>query len=471
VARAIARLSNVVGMSNFGMLVLSKTNLRIAGIGALLLGATHGSSVVSASCVAIGLILSLWSLGTHRPLSVGFEHRLAAVASAALIVGVFGRPIASLPGSMVNARPIILVGAVVMCFVAFLAGDRPLGRRIVSVLAISLTVTALIILVAQEWLSPLGSDVYHAHRLAGDALRSGQNPYTDAVTFSNGNPFAPAESVVEGYPYPPVALSAYGLAGAFTDPRLISAACWLTFLGWLALGAWRKASDEDSRIKLSVLLLMSLAPLGSEVWYMAWTEPLTLFLFLLAALTWRRAPLWSGVLLGLALASKQYLIFLLPLVLLNRDEGWRRRSTAVVVAAGVTLLAGLAPNPSAFIRATIGNLTGIGFRPDTQSLPGLANEYGVSFMLPNWLWIVVSLVAVALLSRFSRTRSGFMMSAGLGLGIAFIVGLAFPNYWFLVAGLIAIGTALGSADQVDLDSDQESLAGHVPRQETRIAGV
>jgi len=453
------------------MLTLSKTNLRIVGIASLLLGATHGFSVVSASWVAMGLILSLWSLRDQRPLSVGSEHRWAAVASAALMVGVFGRPIASLPGSMVHAKPIILVGGVVMCFVAFLAGDRPSGRRIVSVLAILLTVTAILVLVAQEWSSPLGSDVYHAHRLAGDALRSGQNPYTDAVTFPNGNPFAPADSVVEGYPYPPVALSAYGLAGAFTDPRLISAVCWLAFLGWLAFGAWRTASDEDSRVKLSVLLLMALAPLGSEVWYMAWTEPWTLFLFLMAALAWTRTHIWSGVLLGFALASKQYLIFLLPLVLLSRDQGWRKRSTAAVVTAGVTLVAGLAPNPSAFIRATFGNLTGIGFRPDTQSLPGLANELGFSFLLPNWLWILASLVGVALLSRCSRTRSGFMMCAGLGLGIAFFVGLAFPNYWFLVAGLIAIGTALGPADEADLDPDQATLEGQVPRQETSIAGM
>ncbi len=63
------------------------------------------------------------------------------------------------------------------------------------------------------------------------------------------------------------------------------------------------------------------------------------------------------------------------------------------------------------------------------------------------------------------------MCAGLGLGIAFLIGLAFPNYWFLVAGLMAIGTALGPADQVDLDRDQEGLAGQVARQETRIAGV
>ena len=455
------------------MLALSKTNLRITGIALVLLGATHGISVVSATCVATGLILALWSLRAQMPLSVGTEHRWAAVVSAALMAGVVGRPIATLPASMLEARPIILVVAGVMCLVAFLAGDRPNGRRIVSVLAISMTVSILLVLMTHEWLSPLGSDVYHAHRSAGDALQSGQNPYTDAVTFPDGNPFAPSDRVIEGYPYPPVALSAYGLAGAFTDPRLISALCWLAFLGWLAFGAWRTASDDDPKIKLGVLLLMALAPLGSEVWYMAWTEPLTLFLFLAAVLSWKRSHLWSGLLLGLALASKQYLILLLPLVLLNRDQGWRRRSTAAMVTAGLTLVAGLVPNPSVFIQAIIGNLTAIGFRPDTQSLPGLADSFGFGFLLPNWLWILVSLASVTLLARSAVSRSGFMLRSGLGLGIAFFIGLAFPNYWFLVAGLLAIGTTLEPADEIEMmpDREREEPTDQGSRQETRIAGV
>jgi hypothetical protein len=35
-----------------------------------------------------------------------------------------------------------------------------------------------------------------------------------------------------------------------------------------------------------------------------------------------------------------------------------------------------------------------------------------------------------------------MIRAGLGLGAAFVLGMAFPNYWFLVAGLLGLGSAL-----------------------------
>jgi Glycosyltransferase family 87 len=450
----------------------SKTTLRLLGIAFILLSATHGSPVVAGVTVTVAIVLVLWSIVGGLPLTSGSEIRWAAIAALLLVTGAVGRPIGSLPGSLVEYRPALITLGVLACVAAALWGNRPAGRRGAVVLALSAGILVLAISVGFEWSSTLGSDVYHAHRLAGAALESGDNPYTDAVTFTDGNPFSLSDRAIEGYPYPPVALSIYGLAGAFTDPRLISAVCWLAFLGWLAFGAWR-TQNEGSGIKLAVLLLMALAPLGSEVWYMAWTEPLTLSLFLVAALSWNRSHIWSGLLLGLALASKQYLIFLLPLVLLHRDQGWRRRSSTAVAAACLTLIAGMLPNPTAFVRATLGNLTSIGFRPDTQSLPGLANEFGFTFLLPNWLWILLSVAAVAALARSSRTRSDFMLRAGLGLGIAFLFGLAFPNYWFLVAGLLAIGTVLETADVGVRHPGQNekfpSTQGR--RQETRIAGV
>jgi hypothetical protein len=454
-------------------LSLSKTTLRLLGVACILLSATQRSPVVAAVTVTCAIVLVLWSNIGDLPFTSGSEVKWSAIAAILLVTGALGRPIGSLPGSLVEYRPALVALGAMTCATAVLSGSRPAIRRVAIVLALSVGVLVLAVSVWFEWSSTLGSDVYHAHRLAGDAFKSRQNPYTDAVTFADGNPFTPSDRVIKGYPYPPVALSAYGLAGAFTDPRLISAVCWLAFLGWLAFGAWKTERDDNSKVKLSVLLLMALAPLGSEVWYMAWTEPLTLFFFLMAAVTWKRSHLWSGLLLGLALASKQYLIFLLPLLLLHRDQGWRRRSMAALATAGVTLIAGLAPNPAAFVEATIGNLTGIGFRPDTQSLPGLANEFGFTFLLPNWLWVLLSLAAVTVLARSSVTRSGFMLRAGLGLGIAFLLGLSFPNYWFLVAGLLAIGTALEPADEVELipDRDQEARTAQGSRQETRIAGV
>ena len=306
-----------------------------------------------------------------------------------------------------------------------------------------------------------------------DAFVSGVNPYTSAVTIPDGNPFAPDDSVIEGYAYPPVVLVTYGLAGALSDPRLTSAAAWLAFVGWLAWGAASLRRKETSVASLSFLLLLSAAPLVSEVWYMAWTEPLSLILFLVATLTWSRSDVWSGVLLGLAVASKQYFVFLLPLLLFHRDAGWRRRSSVAVATAALTILVGFLPDPASFSQATIGNLVGITFRPDTQSLPGLAGELGLDFLAPTLLWIVGSFAVAVVLARSSTTAAGFIMRSGLTLGIAFWFGMAFPNYWFLVAGLLVIGSVLEASDDAAIRPGQFPVVGSAQgrRQETRIAGV
>ena len=141
--------------------------------------------------------------------------------------------------------------------------------------------------------------------------------------------------------------------------------------------------------------------------------------------------------------------------------------------AGLTIFVGLAHDPPAFLRSTIGNLADIAFRPDTQSLPGLVDSLGLQLNLPNIVWILIWLGVTALLARSSSTTSGFMIRAGLGLGAAFVLGMAFPNYWFLVAGLLAIGTVLEPADAGMMHPGQSETvdSSQGRRQETRIAGV
>ena len=141
--------------------------------------------------------------------------------------------------------------------------------------------------------------------------------------------------------------------------------------------------------------------------------------------------------------------------------------------AGLTILVGLAPDPPAFLRSTIGNLADIAFRPDTQSLPGLVDSLRPSIEPTQ-----------------HRLDSGWARSdhplgkvfiddvwlhhpAGLGLGAAFVLGMAFPNYWFLVAGLLALGTVLEPADAGMMHPGQSEIvdSSQGSRQEMRIAGV
>jgi hypothetical protein len=406
--------------------------------------------------IAIGLLVFVWSTRVDLRVAHGYKLKFAAIGSAVLLTGVAAPPFGVFPPSLEAIRPFLIGAGLLTCVIAFIFGGAQLGRRIVAGSTLLLALLTVGAVVGLEWNPSLAPDVYHAHRQAGRALLDGQNPYTDAVSFTDGNPYAAPGRVVEGYSYAPVVLISYGLVGGFTDPRLVSVVSWSIFLGWFAWTAFRSRTPESSEASLSLLMLLAFSPLGSEVVFMAWTEPLSLALFLGAALIWRRSALGSGLLLGLALASKQYFVFLAPLLLLHRDQHWQRRSLVALLTAAGTMLIGLAPDPGAFVQATVGNLAGIDFRPDTQSLPGLAADLGLELLLPNPIWIGVSLMVAFLLARTSRSASGFVLRAGLGLGIAFALGLAFPNYWVLVAGLLALGTVL----EVDEPTATELRATH-----------
>jgi hypothetical protein len=307
----------------------------------------------------------------------------------------------------------------------------------------ALVVTGQVAIV--EWNSSVGSDIYHAHKAAGAALLNGENPYSDAVRFLDGSPYAADDAVLEGYPYPPVVLVTFGLVAAFTDPRLVSMVAWFAILAWTAKSALFTRGQSDA--SLAIFLMLATLPGWPLIWFMSWTEPLSLVLFLAAALAWRRSALISGILLGLAVASKQYLVFLAPLLLLHRDENWVKRAGTAAATAAITLLPPILIDPSALYRSLIGNLAAIGFRPDSVSIVGLLNGFGIRFELPPWAWVLAAFAAGGLVSLGSRSWSTFLGRAGIILGVAFTIGLAFTNYWFFVMGLLAISAILDDRDR------------------------
>ena len=161
----------------------------------------------------------------------------------------------------------------------------------------------------------------------------------------------------------------------------MSTVAWLAILAWAGAIGLSRSPESDSG--LAVALILATAPGWPLLWYSAWTEPLSWLLLLLAVLAWKRGSLISGILLGLALASKQYLVLLTPLLLLHRDQDWQKRLVTAGITAVLTLLPAVLIDPMAFYQATIGNLAEIGFRPDSQSVSGLLAGMGVRWVLPN----------------------------------------------------------------------------------------
>jgi len=344
---------------------------------------------------------------------------------------------------------------VVAMSVAGIVGARTgdVAKRISLILGIAGFAVASVGIVVEEWDSPAGFDVYLVHKAAGGAIADGLNPYSDAVQVVNGSPTAPEGSMIVGYPYPPVIAGTYAVSSIATDPRIVSLVAWSVLVLALAVVAWRRLSRDS--LPLAVFFLVASLPIWRLIWFGAWTEPLILFLFVAALVIWRRSALVAGVLLGLGLASKQYLVFLLPILLLYREDQYWRRLLFGAGAAVLTFLPFLLADPQAMGQALIGNIAGISFRPDTLSLPGMLYELGIVYELPRALWLALIAITGVIVGRYTRSARGLALSFAFVLGFAFLTGLAFLNYWFLVFGLVAFAVARpvpGFEDPIGMDS-------------------
>lgn len=424
--------------------------LIVLAVAAFSTAAVSPRPTLSAGAALVGVILLVLNLVGDRPEE---QRDLIAWSGIAAIVPVlFSRfeSVGPLPGSERSVRAAWLTLVLITALLAVIASRRPQIRRFVVVGGLAATVLVTGSMTLGEWNSPVGFDVYRSHQAAGDALLAGENPYGDAVQTPNGSPHAPEGSMIIGYSYPPVVLASYGLLSVLFDPRVVSAVAWLGVLVWLAK---RAIGRRESDLALSVFVLVATAPVWPVVWFASWTEPLSLALLWLALILWSRRPVLSAVLLGLALASKQYFVFLAPLLLLHREEGQHRRAFIAFGTAGLTILPALIIDPGAYVTATINNLADIGFRPDTQSLSGLLAESGIDFQVPLLVWIGLGLFVSALLGRWSHHRDDLAILSALGLSFVFLAGQAFPNYWFLMMGLVGVGSVIRA-----IESPRRSMA-------------
>jgi hypothetical protein len=332
-------------------------------------------------------------------------------------------------------------------------------RGLVVVLALTTALVGSLSVLVPNWEPVLKSDVYRAHEAAGMAMLDGENPYSDAVVFESGDPNKPDGTLVFGYPYPPPPLLTYGLSAAFTDPRLISVVSWFVFIGGIAWVA--RGSDPAARIALGALVLLATMPIWRTTLFMAWTEPLSIALLGGALLGIRRGNRWGWILLGVALASKQYLVFLAPLVVIYRDSQGRRPGWWSIFSAGIVAALPALFGPADYFRSIIGNTLGVGIRPDSQSINGAIAALGGDFVIP--MALAMTAVGVTLFTVWKIKGRGEVMLAGsaLTLAILFLVTSAFPNYWLLVAGITALAVIASAGNKDGGAHSPESMRGDV----------
>jgi hypothetical protein len=276
------------------------------------------------------------------------------------------------------------------------------------------------------------------------ALFHGQNPYGMTVPNIYRSPwtelFYGPGVVVDGrvnagFPYLPVPLIAAIPGFLLGDVRYSQ----LIAMAVTALVLCRLASDRIGRAA-AVLGVASVSAIPMLTG--AWTEPTSVALLacLVLALE-RRRPAFTALSLGLLLVSKQYFVFVIPLLWLIRQ--WLTRRVILIglgVAAVVTLPLFLI-DPETFWKATTGIQHGP-LRADSISLlVSCVNTFGWP---PPWTYGVLPLVgggltAIALAIRAPRTPPAFVAAVGLTLLVTILLSRqAFMNYYFLVSGAFLI---------------------------------
>ncbi len=317
---------------------------------------------------------------------------------------------------------------------------QPLDRVRRWILAgITLAILAVLASAALVALDAPRVDVIVGTEAAADALARGDNPYS-TVTIPNSDPFAPPGSTFDGYFYPPVALVVYSISDwLFGDIRWANVIAIAAFL-ILLVRPWRAISGSARTVAAGGALAFVLLPFLSILLRYGWTEPLSMSLLAGSALSWRKRPLLAAVLLGFAVASKQYFVLLAPLLLLWNDEYRWKRVAVVGGVVAVTMLPFALMDPQAFWDATIGAQFGRSPRPDSTNIIALG------LTPPSWVPALVATTVAVLLGRRGGAGAEFAVAAAAVLGLAFLLGYqAFSNYWVLIVGLCVVAISEAAA--------------------------
>ncbi len=288
-----------------------------------------------------------------------------------------------------------------------------------------------------------GVDVQYAHEEASRLLFSGKNPYSDLV-IADTAPSAVNEGTIVGYSYPPVAMVVYAAAEQLGDSRFANVA----LIGGLLAMVLVRAGRSTPNGVLLVGVLGSLPFLGGMV-IAGWTEPLQAILVVAAAFVYRRWVL-SSILLGLAIASKQYMLLVaVPLIILAGEDRLRRLTLALATVAA-TYLPFFLWNPSAMWDALVGHQLGRLARTDVASV------WALGFEIPIFVGVAVATLAGVAVCRGVPRVSSVLAVQALVLAVLFVLmPNSFLNFWFLVLAMIVGWLAL----EVGVDDRSDGKSG------------
>ncbi|HEY6106150.1 MAG TPA: glycosyltransferase 87 family protein [Anaeromyxobacteraceae bacterium] len=367
---------------------------------------------------------------------------------AAVVVGL-GALVVAKPGQ--HLRPIHPTAFHVLAAMALAVAAAPRATATEAVRRLrfpllALLWTAMAVVVIHNSPHPF-IDVWHHQQIAAEALWNGRNPY--AITYPNIYPhqrwLAPellSDGRVKGFTYPPLT-TLVGLPGwlLLGDVRFALLACTL-LSAWAIRHLGRGAAAEDAA------LLLLFHPRAFFMLDNAWTEPLLLAplaLALVAARELRGRSSWmaSGAALGLAAASKQFSLLVLPPFVAVMPRLWRGKVLAVAGGvAAATLLPFLVMGPRDLWHGLVTYQLVLPFREDSLSwMVPIARALGRP--LPWWPAFAAALAALA--ATFPRRSSPALAATSAWATLSPLLLLSNRshfNYYWLAMGVALLAAVL-----------------------------
>jgi hypothetical protein len=291
-------------------------------------------------------------------------------------------------------------------------------------------------------------DVWVLEQQGADILARGENPYTH-VSVQNTAPGHVGPNVP--YVYTPlqlfVTLPAKKIAGDVRYAMLLSvlvAGCAMRLLARRTLGGTSSFAED------APALFYFLTPKLFFVIEQAWTEPISVMFASLAVLAHvRKKPVLTAIAFGLLFATKQTMIWVVPIAWFV--VGLRPWQAATAFAtAGATALP-FVSNLRAMKYALFDFQNLLPPRKDGLTLhTAVADIFG--FELPGALGFLLAAAACAISARRLRGKLGELAPAAAFTLLVFFFfnKWAFANYYFLTMGIASLAAAV--PDEIEIAS-------------------
>ncbi len=294
---------------------------------------------------------------------------------------------------------------------------------------------SLILRIFMVWSSPDPYiDVYDYLKKGALGFVSGQNPYSMVYMKMYKDVIPDFYSYLPGMIFLTLPFVLF-----FNDPRFAVIAAELL----IAFIIYRICRKNNDRYIFPLLLLNN--PISLYMVEQSYTEPIILFLLVLFAWSYFSNKRFAAFLsFGIALASKQYVVFLLPLIMRLKMDF--KKILFIIFGAILTASVFIVPfyiwSPSDFWHDAV--LLQLNFSPRYEGLTffSFLNQFGVTYnSLVGNILIASGLIFVYTRRKITISQF-FYLSSYTFLIIFFFNKWAFINYYYLISQLLLVGAIL-----------------------------